>query len=226
MPHTLLSGVVGSQAYGLATPESDVDTMSVHVEPTMNLVGINKAPEATIETKNPDSVSHEVGKFLWLALEGNPNIQELLWLKDWTHLTGYGEWLISIRQHFLSQQVKERYLGYANNQFKKFESSGGSRFGNVPVNRNEKNARHLLRLVRQGKRIWLTGRVELEVPNPEELRAEARFIAAHPAGPTHALRVLATAEKFFDETPTSLPELPRRDRAEELLAHIRRTHMN
>ncbi|QIG58759.1 tRNA nucleotidyltransferase [Gordonia phage DatBoi] len=224
MPHTLLSGVVGSQAYGLATPESDVDTMSVHVEPTMNLLGIDKAPEPTIETKNPDSVSHEIGKFLYLSLQGNPNILEFLWLGAWIIEDEFGDRLIDIREDFLSIQVRERYLGYAKNQFKKFASGG--RFSNVPANRIEKNARHMLRLVQQGSTIWETGTVEVRVENPGALRAEAEYIARGDNGAKYALSVIEDAERFFDETPTNLPAEPRRDRAEALLADIRRANLH
>lgn len=37
---TLLSGIVGSQAYGMATPQSDEDRLGVVLMPTTSLIGL------------------------------------------------------------------------------------------------------------------------------------------------------------------------------------------
>jgi hypothetical protein len=46
---TILQGIVGSTAYGLATPTSDIDRMGVFVAPTKEIVGFHP-PKGTIVT--------------------------------------------------------------------------------------------------------------------------------------------------------------------------------
>lgn len=218
-PSILLDGTVGSQAYGLATKGSDVDTMSVHVQPTVVLTGLDKPPAETIETKAPDSVSHEIGKFLRLSLGGNPNILEFLWLPVHTVYYQAGNDLINIREDFLSQEIRHRYLGYADQQFKRLERD--HRFPDVPIARKEKHARHLLRLLQQGMYIWRTGELKVEVDNPDELHDAAKRVIDPDVGNLLAGELCRQASDYFDSVATPLPLEPARTRARDLLADIR-----
>src|SRR5690242_18226677 len=78
----LITGVVGSQAYGLAGPDSDTDLLSVSAAPTTEFHGLNPpwAKRATRVSHSPDITVHEVGKFISLCLSANPTVNELLWL--------------------------------------------------------------------------------------------------------------------------------------------------
>ena len=108
----ILEAVVGSTAYGLATPDSDIDMLGVYVAPTEKILGL-KSVQETIITKNPDKAIHEVGKFIHLAIQCNPTILELLFLEEYTTLTEEGKLLVDNRQAFLSKKIFNAYGGYA-----------------------------------------------------------------------------------------------------------------
>src|SRR5262249_53904583 len=84
--HVLLRGIVGSTAYGLAGPHSDVDRLAVYAAPTRAFHGL-RLPidrQASIVVHEPDDLTlHEARKFCLLALSANPTVTELLWLSDY-----------------------------------------------------------------------------------------------------------------------------------------------
>lgn len=59
-PGTILAGHVGSVAYGLSTPESDVDTLGVFVAPTREILGLHpeRASQQSIVTSAPPTRFH------------------------------------------------------------------------------------------------------------------------------------------------------------------------
>lgn len=162
-PLTLLEGVVGSTAYGLATPESDIDTLGLFASPTRQLLGL-RPPAETVTSHDPDACWHEAGKFVRLALNVNPTVYEVLWLPRYTAMTALGAELVDIRGAFLSAgRVKDSYLGYARSQFKRLTERNDGTFGSDTRNRAEKHARHMARLIRQGKQLYTTGDLTVNV---------------------------------------------------------------
>jgi hypothetical protein len=121
MNNVLLSGIVGSTAYGLNTPESDIDRLGIFAEPTKNLLGLHPPSESHVTSK-PDATFHEARKAALLMLSGNPTVMELLWLDSYEKRSPLGDELLSIRMAFLSAgRVRSAYLGYATSQFKKLK---------------------------------------------------------------------------------------------------------
>ena len=117
----LLAGIVGSTAYGLAGPGSDVDRLGVFAAPTLSLLGLD-APALSRVSTEPDVTMHEAGKAARLLLGANPTVTELLWLPDdlYDQRTRLGAELVEIRSAFLSaRRVRDAYLGYASQQFRK-----------------------------------------------------------------------------------------------------------
>lgn len=172
---TILRGIVGSCAYGLATPESDVDIMGVFLEPRDSFLGLHPFDDknATVHTTSDlrDHTFHELGKFMRLALKSNPSILELLWLPDWAyeHISPQGEELLDCRHWFASAElVKNAYLGYATQQFKLLERRGD--FGTDMKKRTEKHARHLYRLLIQGFGLYRTGELCVELDAYEVIK--------------------------------------------------------
>jgi uncharacterized protein len=111
--NTLLSGIVGSTAYGLAHPGSDVDRLGLFAVDTVELHGLRRHTESVV-TKDPDLTLHEAAKWCRLALGGNPTVMELVWLPDELYevRTPLGDELIGIRSSFLSaKRVRNAYLG-------------------------------------------------------------------------------------------------------------------
>ena len=106
----------GSQAYGLATPSSDVDYKGVLVGPAAWYHGYLGGPEQV--ELNADHVRYEIRKYFRLAAAANPTVLELLWTDPSCHAvcTPIGERLLAARDRFLSLRVKDSFSGYAMSQ--------------------------------------------------------------------------------------------------------------
>ncbi len=116
-PGTLIYETVhGSQAYGLATPASDVDLKGVLVGPAGWYHGYVGGPEQ-IELTG-DHVRYEIRKYFRLAAAANPTVLELLWTPSecHVHMSPAGERLLAAREQFLSLRVKDSFSGYAMSQ--------------------------------------------------------------------------------------------------------------
>ena len=209
----ILSGVVGSHAYGLARADSDVDTLGVMVAPTLEVAGLNWSPQKeTITNASPfgdDQTFHEVGKFIRLALKVNPTISELLWLDDYTVKTELGMMLVEHRRYFLSEKyTRDAYLGYAKSQLAKFQN----------LDFKKKHARHALRLLNQGDSLLYTGHLNVRVEDPQV------YWDLDEMTPGAVLELLT--DKFTEYTektePSALPEAPNYGVASDLLDHIRK----
>ncbi|WP_042378956.1 nucleotidyltransferase domain-containing protein [Streptacidiphilus melanogenes] len=214
----LLEGVVGSTAYGLAHAGSDVDRLGLFAVPTERLFGLHRPGESVVSTA-PDRTLHEAAKWCRLALSANPTASELVWLPDDCYLvrTPLGEELMAVRRSFLSERaVRNAYLGYATQQFRKLVAKDGR--GETPPARLAKHARHLLRLLEQGVHLHRSGELRVRVDDPERLRAEGEHLASRPA---EAEARLAEAEAAFDR-PGALPATPDERPVEAWLARVRR----
>ncbi|WP_407915797.1 DNA polymerase beta superfamily protein [Kitasatospora sp. NE20-6] len=219
--HVLLSGIVGSTAYGLAHAGSDIDRLGLFAAPTVDFHGLHRPSESHVTTA-PDRTLHEAGKWCRLALSCNPTASELVWLPDELYevRTPLGDELIAVRRSFLSARaVRNSYLGYATQQFRKLST----RDPDDPVSRvrSAKHARHLVRLVEQGLALHETGEVAVRLADPERVRALGERYAARPAD---AAALLATAEERFDR-PGVLPEAPDERPAEAWLRRVRAVHL-
>ncbi|MGV9805912.1 nucleotidyltransferase domain-containing protein [Micromonospora chersina] len=220
--HLLLSGIVGSVAYGLAGPDSDVDRIGVFAAPTVAFHGLHP-PRESVVTTDPDVTLHECAKYARLALSGNPTATELMWLPEecYETRTGFGERLIGIRAAFLSApRVRDAYLGYASQQFRKLttrdSSTGGRR-------RSAKHARHLARLLHQGRVLYATGVLEIRLADPEWFRAFGERVAG--GALAEAEELVAAAERDFARIRTPLPERPDEETVERWLLDVRAAHL-
>lgn len=220
--NTLLSGIVGSTAYGLAHAGSDVDRLGVFAVDTVKLHGLSRPPESRVTT-DPDVTMHEAAKWCRLALAGNPTVMELVWLPEelYTVKTGLGEELINIRSAFLSaQRVRNAYFGYATQQFRKLESRGDGTFGADLAKRTEKHARHLARLLIQGLNLWETGYLPIRLEHPEPVVSFGERVAAGDIDVARAL--MSKFEDEFDSKRTVLPSEPDEATVEGWLLDVRR----
>jgi predicted nucleotidyltransferase len=221
--NVLLSGIVGSTAYGLAHATSDIDRLGLYAAPTHTLHGLHRPAESRVTT-GPDLTLHEAGKWCRLALAGNPTVMELLWLPEdlYEKRTPLGEELIDIRTSFLSaQRVRDSYLGYATQQFKRLTDRNDGSFSSDTRKRTAKHARHLRRLCHQGYRLYSTGQLEIRVRDPE---AYHRFGAEVAADASAALPLLRRFETLFAETRSVLPDRPDEAPVEAWLHRVRAAH--
>lgn len=210
----LLAGVVGSTAYGLDGPDSDVDRLGMFAVPTICLLGLEKPAESVVTVK-PDATYHEAGKAARLILGGNPTASELLWLPEdcYETRTPLGDEAVALRSSFLSaKRTRDAYLGYATQQFKKLMAR------EEPGRRTAKHARHLMRLVNQGYELYTTGRLRIRVEDPERYLAFGERVSRDPQA---AVPFMAEAEQRFDGARTVLPDEPDHAAVEAWLLRVR-----
>lgn len=218
----LLSGIVGSTAYGLDGPDSDVDRLGMFAVPTLRLLGLSDIVESCVSTK-PDATFHEVGKAARLMLSGNPTVTELLWLPDdlYETRTAHGSEAVAIRASFLSaKRVHDAYLGYATQQFRKLLSRGHGSFSADTRKRTAKHARHLMRLVDQGYDLYTSGSMTVRLADPGRYLDFGDRVAADPQV---AVPFMADAEARFGSARSALPVEPGRAVVEDWLLRVRRT---
>jgi uncharacterized protein len=125
----MLNALIGSQAHGLAGPDSDYDYRGVFVTPTEELLSLGQTTSQTswVEGKE-DDVSWEVARFLFLATKCNPSILEVFKSPQIQFLTPYGYDLIELFPYvWNSKGVHDAFCGYGFNQRKKFLDERGDR---------------------------------------------------------------------------------------------------
>lgn len=127
----ILIALTGSRGYGLATEASDYDYRGVFIATKPYYLGFDQIEQkeggwltesGRFTYLSQDTCIYELKKFLKLSADNNPNILELLWFKDYVHLTEVGKVLQQHKQIFLSKKVKHTYAGYGYAQIKKLES--------------------------------------------------------------------------------------------------------
>jgi uncharacterized protein len=155
--HTVYSCVVGSRAYGLDEPASDVDRRGVFCPPTPLFWRFDKPPKH-VDGPEPERFSWELERFCALALQANPTVLECLWTPLVETLTPVGEGLLALRASFLSRRVGETYGRYAADQMNRLAASR-RRTGQV----RWKQAMHMIRLLIAGEHVLTNGEVLVDV---------------------------------------------------------------
>lgn len=149
----ILKVIVGSQAHGLATPESDFDYRGVFIVPTSTLLalGVQKVHNTNWIEGNDDDTSWELGHFLNLATHCNPTILEtFLAPRLDSETTEEGRVLCSLFPYIWnSKDVYNAFRGYSKNQQKKFLDEKDTR--------PHKYASAYLRVLYQGVQLLTTG---------------------------------------------------------------------
>lgn len=222
MTHVILSGIVGSTAYGLNHEGSDVDRLGVFVVPTRSLFGLKQTADSIV-TKDPDVTLHEVRKYVGLCLKCNPSVTELMWLpQDLYEDFGYwGQRLISTRRAFLSEKlVHNAYLGYATSQFSRLENRDDGSFSSDTRKRTAKHARHLKRLLHQGLGLYRTGELHVVI-DPDDRESYFDFGNAVAQDSAVARKELAEFEIAFNRSTSPLPTEPNFEAVEQFLQDLR-----
>lgn len=220
----ILSGIVGSTAYGLARENSDTDRLGCFMAPSSLFLGLHPPTgrAASRVSTQPDVTEHELGKYVSLLLACNPTVTELLWLPDGLYEVRrpVGEDLVALRSKFLSARaVRNAYLGYATQQFRKLCERGDGSFSSDTRQRTQKHARHLRRLCVQGWTLYSTGHLPIRVEDPDEYFAFGESVAQDPST---ARDFISRYEDRFAESPGVLPEHPSADAIDEWLIETRK----
>ncbi len=119
--HVILKVLVGSQAHGLAGPDSDADYRSVFVMPTAEMFRLGFKYQGSRWSKSEeDETSWEVGQFLSLGTQSHPLVLEALLAPVVT----MDDWGAELRTLFPAlwapRQAYEAFIGYSLNQRRKF----------------------------------------------------------------------------------------------------------
>ena len=103
-PFIIYRCVVGSQAFGLSSDDSDVDRRGIYLPPAELHWSLYGVPEQ-IENNDTQEAYWELQKFLVMALKANPNILECLHTPLVEHATALAQELLGNRQRFLSKLI-------------------------------------------------------------------------------------------------------------------------
>jgi len=118
MERTILKCRVGSHMYGLNTPESDEDFAEIYICDTDEIFGLNYKEHDDLDK---DYRRYEIGKFIRLLVNGNPNMLEILncppeaivsKTEGWDYLQQY-------KHLFVTKKLYETFTGYATSQIHK-----------------------------------------------------------------------------------------------------------
>lgn len=212
---TILRTVVGSQAHGLAVAGSDRDEASIVVAPTRLVLGLDRDEAIGSAALSADHVAHEAERACRLAMSANPTVLEsicgpVLECDEW------GEGLRALTPAFLSRpRVLAAYAGYAASQLRMLRERHP-----LGTRRGDKHARHVFRLLEQGRRLLETGRVHVRVVE------RAWYLEELPRLDLPEVERLAERESARLRAAGSvLPEAPDRERVQEWLVACRLAHL-
>jgi len=160
----LFKSLVGSNAHGLATDESDIDYRGVFVTPTSELLKLGERTKTTswIEGKEDDT-SWEIGHFLLLAIKCNPTILETFLAPIIDVNAEFNEEVRELRALFPyvwnSTDVMNAFIGYGHNQRKKMlENKDGNKL---------KYAVAYMRTLYQAKELLKTGTFTIKIADTD-----------------------------------------------------------
>ncbi len=211
--------IIGSQAYGLADSESDIDRRGFYLPPAELHWSLYGVPEQ-LECEETQEAYWEIQKFLVLALKANPNVLECLYTPLVEKSTTLADELLGMRSIFLSRLVYQTYNGYVMSQFKKMQSDIRNQ-GQVKW----KHVMHLIRLLISGISVLKEGYVPVRVDDHrDQLLAIKR--GEVPWDETEKWR--KSLHREFDKAlaETKLPERPDYEKANDFLIKARRAAMS
>lgn len=153
----LFKAIVGSQAYNLATEESDTDRRGVYLESPEQIYGLKKAEPSTFP-EDPNDTIYSFKQFISLICKGNPNIVELLFLNpNFIEINDplFQKYVINNRDRFISKTLVKSYLGYVTHQMHLVKKNTREKYSRNGY--DAKAAFHVCRLFTQLKNLVTLG---------------------------------------------------------------------
>ena len=168
--HILGSSLAGSYAHGLATEQSDFDTVHVFAFTREQLYGIDSSDNAF---EVGDAKFFELGKVAGLALKSNPTILETLHLCALNSI--FREELLDLFSAAVAApDVASAYKGFVNSQITQLAKINWDQTNP----RYRKLLRHGLRAAEQGKKFLLEAEFVVNSPNKHLFVPELSPMAA------------------------------------------------
>lgn len=117
----LFESIRGSHLYGLATETSDIDTYGIWCCPISWLLGSGRSYNPDIKSEKNDDSWYDLGKYIGLLEESNPDAIISLFTPDSKilHFDPILEPLWNIRDQILSKACFKSFSGYAKDQLMK-----------------------------------------------------------------------------------------------------------
>jgi predicted nucleotidyltransferase len=192
---TILRVPCGSTLHGLHVPGTDdSDEMGVCVEDMRAAVGFSEFEQyiyrtaaeregrhdAPSQAGDTDLTIYSLRKFLRLAMQGNPQLVQTLFVPRHLWIAGddLGEELQKLAPAIISRKAGYRYLGYLEAQRQRILGERGQKKVNRPELEAQhgfdtKYAMHVLRLGFQGVELMSTGRLTLPMAETDRAFAYA-----------------------------------------------------
>lgn len=222
---TILRVPAGSTLHGLHVPGTDDrDEVGVCIEDIDAAMGFTEFEQFIYRTAAERDGKHDapsqpgdldltifsLRKFLRLAMQGNPQILQCLFvpMNLWVKGDARGQKLQELAPLIVSRQAGHRYLGYLEAQRQRLLGERGQKKVNRPdleakFGFDTKYAMHILRLGFQGRELMSTGRLTL--PMAEKDRA---FVYATRLGEVPLDDVLTLAGSLEREIKDLLLDAP------------------
>jgi len=149
----LLKVIIGSQAYNLASSDSDTDRRGVFLESKEQLFGLKKV-ETLHFPEDPNDTIYPFRHYISLLCKNNPNLLEMLYTrKQFIEYIDpiFEKYIVKNRELFISKESFRSYLGYASHQLHLAEKNKKEEYSKN--NYNAKSAMHICRLMIQLKNL-------------------------------------------------------------------------
>ncbi|HVK25285.1 MAG TPA: nucleotidyltransferase domain-containing protein [Actinokineospora sp.] len=209
----ILSAIMGSHAYGLATASSDEDRRGVFVAPTESFWRLEKPP-SSVDGPAAEQLNWEVEHFCLLGLRGNPTALELL-VSDLVEIcTPIGTELRELLPAFLSQRVSTSYERATAQQLARATRAAEP---------NWKQVMHALRLLMVCRTLLTTGELRID------MRVERDRLLLVRAGEVPLAEVSRWSERLradIARIESPLPVEPDTRRVEDWLVSVRRRSLH
>ena len=113
--------VRGSHSHGTATETSDIDTMSVYLNPQDKLLGFTTKDDFYIADEKNDNVAYELGRYLELLVKSNPTMIESLFVSEDCIVYKHPimDKIFAVRDQFLSKDALTSFTSYSLEQIRK-----------------------------------------------------------------------------------------------------------
>jgi len=113
----VLECISGSKAYGLDTPQSDVDIKGIFIANKAWFYGLSQISQ--VNNPSNDTVFYELKRLIELLLHNNPTVLELLFTPQESILLQHPVMELLQPEQFLSKLCEKTFAGYAITQIKK-----------------------------------------------------------------------------------------------------------
>ena len=156
----ILIGYGGSIAYGTNTPTSDVDIRGIVENTETELLGVTKDRE-TITISGEDTTFYTLKKALSLFSQCNPNVIEMLGLKQehYLNISEAGQEILKYKSIFLSKRAVHTFGSYAKSQLNRLTNKSVHNEQDLQENEKRSTEKVLENLM---KRYNFTGNVFLQ----------------------------------------------------------------